>query len=1530
MKRTVSSIQRLLIPAVFLALAAPTYAQSLQVNPVSLFFPHVSTQFNPQTVTVTASNSALVNYSTTITYTSAPGGLPATPLQWLTAPNGTTGTPISVSVNTAPNGVSLVNGNYTADVTFSAGGLASKTLPVTLQVTGSSGGGTTTTLVSPTSLNLSSSIPNGTININAAAGTSYSISISYFNGSGWLSVPSFGTTTSTSTPVSVNALTSFLAQGTYSATLNVTVGSQFATVSVILTVGGGGTTGGISLSTTALNYALSQATTNNATEVQNFPTAFSVTSQTSQNVDIRSSTTVNTSGGVPWLSTTPANGVVLTANVPLGVNVAVDPRGLAGGSYSGTISIYQAGTFNLLASVVVTLTIGSNISPQSISVNVAAGSSLAEFRSITITGNSSFTISTTIDTVGSGSWLIVPVSSGTVTATQPFTLNATINPTGLGIGTYTGRITITLAGQQAQVIPVTLVVGSGSGTGGVVSPNPITLNAALGGTAFGTLTLSPGFASQYSITTSGVSWLSVSPTFGQTNPSAVVNLTGNGAIVSSGTYNTTLTVSFPGTNLAPVSVSVIFNVGTGGTSGAVSPSSLNFTSAVNGGSQSQSLSLNTAANTFYSASATTNTGFNWLSVSPTGGITSGTFQSLTVTVNPFGLAQGTYSGQISITAGGLQQSVPVTLVVGSGGSTGGLVSPSSLNFSSILGGSTQSQFLNLSANAGTFYNITTSTTTGQSWISVTPSNGVTSSSLTAITVNVNAFGLAAGTYSGQINVTAAGLNQTIPVTLTVGTSGGGGTGLISPSSLTFTSATDGGTQSQSLIITSSPGTFFQANTTTTTGQNWLFASPNNGVTSSSQHPLNITISPSGLLAGTYSGQVIVTVGGSTQTIPVTLVVGSGGGTGGLVSPTTLTFSSAVGGGTQVQTLNLSTTIGTFYTATATTSTGSSWLVVTPNNGVTGSSVTSLTVNVNPSFLVAGTYSGQIAVVAGSLSQTIPITLIVGGSGGTTGLVSPTSLTFTSVQGGGTQSQSLILNSAVGAFYSATATTTTGSNWLFVSPSSGTASGTQTSLTVTVNPFGLANGSYTGQINVVAGGQTQSIPITLNVGTGGSGAVQPSSLTFNAPINGSAPSQSLSLSTIAGTFYSVNSTINSGGVNWLLVSPNNGSASSNLVTLTVSVLPAGLAAGTYTGQISVVAGSVNQTIPVTLVVGGTGGTFAASPSALSFQAQGASTPSQVVQITSASGSVNFTATPSVTTSQSWLVVTPTVGQAPGQITVSVNPSGLNTGTYQGSINIAVAFVQVLQIPVTLTVSQSTQMTIRRVQNAASYSEQGVTPGMIVLLDVENLGGPSAIANLQLTAQNTVSTTLANTRVLFDGIAAPLVYVFNNFVSAIVPYEVGSRSSTSIVVEARGIRSAEFPARVLDAAPGVFTTNASGSGQGSISNADGSANSATNPALRRNGQFAVIYFTGEGSLNPSAITGGLAPVSPLRATVNDVQIRVGGRPAQKIFSGAVPTLIYGLGHASFFIPDDAPTGSAVPVEVIIGGRTSQANVTMAIAP
>jgi uncharacterized protein (TIGR03437 family) len=141
---------------------------------------------------------------------------------------------------------------------------------------------------------------------------------------------------------------------------------------------------------------------------------------------------------------------------------------------------------------------------------------------------------------------------------------------------------------------------------------------------------------------------------------------------------------------------------------------------------------------------------------------------------------------------------------------------------------------------------------------------------------------------------------------------------------------------------------------------------------------------------------------------------------------------------------------------------------------------------------------------------------------------------------------------------------------------------------------------------------------------------------------------------------------------------------------------------------------------------------------------------------------------------------------------------------------------------------------------------------------------------------------------------------------------------------GIQSGAWAVPIISATPAIFTANASGVGQGAIVNADGSVNSASNPASR--GTAIEIYCTGGGQTSPPSTTGALAPGA---ATLNlPVMVTIGGTNAQVLYAGSAPGEVNGVVQINAVVPQTLTPGAALPVQISIGSMQSQTCVTVAI--
>jgi len=243
----------------------------------------------------------------------------------------------------------------------------------------------------------------------------------------------------------------------------------------------------------------------------------------------------------------------------------------------------------------------------------------------------------------------------------------------------------------------------------------------------------------------------------------------------------------------------------------------------------------------------------------------------------------------------------------------------------------------------------------------------------------------------------------------------------------------------------------------------------------------------------------------------------------------------------------------------------------------------------------------------------------------------------------------------------------------------------------------------------------------------------------------------------------------------------------------------------------------------------------------------------------------------------------------------------------------------------------------VVNAASYVGGGVAPGEIVTIFGSAMG-PSELVRLRLAEDRTLATTLADTRILFNGAPAPLLYVSDKQSSAIVPYAVAGRPSVGVQVEYKGVRSDVITMPVLASRPGIFTLDASGGGQGAVLNEDGSLNSPANPAQR--GSIVTVYATGGGEAAPGIVDGQILsdvvprtslPVSALFYVGLQEGLGVAAKQGEVLYAGGVSGSVAGLLQVNVRVPPDrvaGVAGDAVPFLLIVGSHWTVFQVTIGL--
>jgi uncharacterized protein (TIGR03437 family) len=256
-------------------------------------------------------------------------------------------------------------------------------------------------------------------------------------------------------------------------------------------------------------------------------------------------------------------------------------------------------------------------------------------------------------------------------------------------------------------------------------------------------------------------------------------------------------------------------------------------------------------------------------------------------------------------------------------------------------------------------------------------------------------------------------------------------------------------------------------------------------------------------------------------------------------------------------------------------------------------------------------------------------------------------------------------------------------WITASLGSGTTPGL---INVAVNPSNLSPGTYRGTLTVttpLASPSTHPVSVELTVLPTSQGRleVDRSAITFDTTPGSGPLVQTLRIGNRGNDTLSwiARAETLSGG-NWLHLSATSGSASaSSPTTLQVRADASGLAAGVYSGLITVESpGSPPQSVAVDLLLSQVTQSISVSQTALQFTAvEGEETAERqkLAVVNSGQGVMNWTVRAETVNGGNWLVVSPSSGQSEAgsilvpEVDVSVNARGLRRGTYAGLLQVS---------------------------------------------------------------------------------------------------------------------------------------------------------------------------------------------------------------------------------------------------------------------
>src|SRR5579883_1821987 len=576
---------------------------------------------------------------------------------------------------------------------------------------------------------------------------------------------------------------------------------------------------------------------------------------------------------------------------------------------------------------------------------------------------------------------------------------------------------------------------------------------------------------------------------------------------------------------------------------------------------------------------------------------------------------------------------------------------------------------------------------------------------------------------------------------------------VTPASLAFNNVLDG-TTSPAQTLNISWNQSLTGTAVLLANQSWIVLSTNTVNFSSTPSAVNVSVNPQSLAVGNYSGVITVTTGNGpsalSQTVSVSMTVT---GTSILsAQPASLSFTAAQGSNSGAP-ASIPVTIASSgqalsFTLSAQTQTGN-WLLLSNSCPLsapcTTGSASQFSVQVNPSDLTTGTYSGNILAASTTTTDSvnIPVTLIVNPNAVLS--VSPANPPPFLWQSGtpNPNPQPLSVTATNGATVNFTASVSPAVPWLTVTALSGSTPGT---ISIVPNPAGagLAPATYTTNVVIASGANTVSVPVTLIVAAHPLIQLSATSLTFTGQFAVTTPPATQAVQVMAsdnsaqGFQFSV-ATV---GASWLTASTTGANFSSSgsgttPATLTLQVNPIGLQVGTHMANISVTptnGDSYAETIAVTFSVTAAS-VLQAGPQNLLFSYQlGQSPPgAQLIFVASTGQPLSFTTAASVAAASNcptnWLSATIPGGASsattPTNVSINASVSGMTPGLCSGAV--------------TLTPSNSGAPVIIGVTVAITAANQPalsvsmpVTPTFGFGVETAPAGGSSYVRTISLTS------------------------------------------------------------------------------------------------------------------------------------------------------------------------------------------------------
>ena len=427
-----------------------------------------------------------------------------------------------------------------------------------------------------------------------------------------------------------------------------------------------------------------------------------------------------------------------------------------------------------------------------------------------------------------------------------------------------------------------------------------------------------------------------------------------------------------------------------------------------------------------------------------------------------------------------------------------------------------------------------------------------------------------------------------------------------------------------------------------------------------------------------------------------------------------------------------------------------------------------------------------------------------------------------------------------------------------------------------------------------------------------------------------PTDTVNISAAGAVVPIVVQSITDSGVPWMSVTAQ---PAVTPATLSISYAIGSLAAGTYTGRITVTSGATILAIPVTLmVVADTNVQLQVTPPSLAFSAAfgGPDPPGQPLQVTVAGLNRLFQATVSAPPNGKWLTVTPSAALTPQTLTVTVAAKDLVAGVYSGSLKLTVEGLPStsVTIPVTYTLQVKPAISAGGVVDAAGGGK-AIAPGTWVSIFGTLLSATTRTWRDADFQNGVLPTALDGVSVTIDGKPAAVAFVSPGQINVLAPDDSSTGLGPVQVKNALGTSDSVL-ALQQTAAPALFEFP--GAKYAAATHADGSY--LAGPALVQQGipgtaakvgETIVLYGTGFGATQPAISATAPVPAALPLARLQDLSVRIGGLDAAVAYAGLISPGVY---QFNVVVPQVGGGDQSVVAE--LRGLLTQSNLLLTVQP